>query len=360
MNDTTVTSERVTPWRQATAPVRGNGLPPDGRGHDVSQLQAPRASHRGRARVLVGAAVLAVALPFAGSPAYAQGYRPPVYTQPLNAPPPASPISPQGAAATRMGAQTVDQAAAYDQYMLDLSVANGQSSGPLPDGYFQNGAAVTSVPSAGQPGSAYFTNGAAVTSVPSAGQAGSGYFTNGAAATRLPLSAPSAQGAQPPSQAPDSRPASPAPTEPPAVSLAEPTAPPQPPVVPTRVDGPPMSFEAWIESMGAAVLPDGDESTASRTFNGEPLAFDEPYAAATGEGTRASYALPEKEGDRTVAREAARASRESRTARTLRLGAALIGASFAIGLLLGALGMWLARIRTVRARVATPRRPILR
>jgi hypothetical protein len=121
-----------------------------------------------------------------------------------------------------------------------------------------------------------------------------------------------------------------------------------------------MSFEAWIESMGAAVLPDGDESTASRTFNGEPLAFDEPYAAATGEGTRASYALPEKEGDRTVAREAARASRESRTARTLRLGAALIGASFAIGLLLGALGMWLARIRTVRARVATPRRPILR
>ncbi len=252
-------------------------------------------------------------------------------------PSPPSQISPPppSAGAAIQGEAMWAQLAAYEQYLLYLSLANKQPNAPTPDvtQYFRNGAAVTTVPSAGQPGSAYFNNGAAVTSVPSAGQPGSAYFTNGAEATNFPLT-PLAPSAAPPPPPP------PPPFESPpwwwkepessaASAATEPAAPsPGPPATEVLIEGPPMSFEVWLRSMGAAARSaEGSERRATITApEAAAPPVVEPSAIAYDERQQAIYPLPEKPSERTLGI----ASR--------RLGALVAGA-FCLGLLLGALVM---------------------
>jgi hypothetical protein len=286
--------------------------------------------------------VVPAAVAFAASSAGAQTPRAPLYSQPLNAPPPAAPPAqtPSSAGAALQGEATLDQIAAYQQYLLYLSTVSSQpaaSSSQDVGAYFRNGAAVTSVPSPGQPGSAYFSNGASVTSVPAAGQPGSAYFSNGAEVTRLPLAAPTAPTAPPQLAGPprSSVPATPPPTSSSPVLAASPlssTAPTE-----TLIDGPVMSFEAWLQSMGAPV--ESERETTPGPPYGVAYAdrsLAEPTADADEARTRATYELPEQTPERGVI-----------ARKTWRGGlVAILGGTFAIGLLLGALAMRRTRAET--------------
>jgi hypothetical protein len=282
------------------------------------------------------------------------------FAQLLSPLPPAVPVVLPGPNANALQGQTAwAQVAAYEQYLLYLSLVSSQPSaapdvgqyfrngaavtgvpaaGQPGSSYFSNGAAVTSVPHAGQPGSSYFSNGAAVTSVPSGSQPGSGYFTNGAEATRFPLTVPTVP--PPPPQAPrqpapSSRTAeSAAPTIPPAVPALTPAARSAPEV---WVEGPPMSFKEWLQSMGGA--PESEAPTgplAAASISTEETSVEEPYATAEGLQQRAHFALPERPREPVAASAAAR-----------RLFGPMLGA-FALGLLLSALVMLRMRPRVQR------------
>jgi len=190
------------------------------------------------------------------------------------------------------GPVALAQMAAYGRYMQYLSVLNYQSS--------HNGALPTS------DAKEYFTNGAAATSVPSAGP-GSAYFNNGSEATVLPTASP--QPALP--AAPPQQPAGPSPWvvvyQNPSAPAPPPAPPPvaAPPPAPEAVDTRPpvvaMSFEDWLQSMGMSASDTADESApvlTSAEMETTPVA--EPSALAYDVRQRVAYDLPEKPRVRVV------------------------------------------------------------
>ncbi len=264
--------------------------------------------------------------------------------QPMYRLPPPFPVTPSIGVATALESQEIwAQAAAYDQYLLYVSSPKGPptSGQALDSPYFSNGASVTSVPAAGQPGSAYFNNGAVVTSVPSSGP-NAKYFTNGAEATRLPLTAPAASVPPAPPQVaivPPTQPATTPPTTPSEIPASAPPAAVVPAV--TVMDEPPMSFEAWIESMREAA---GASATSLRApaVSGAPMEappVTESSESANEMRPRATYDLPEKPVERAPAR------------RVSRPWAAFVAGAFALGLLLGILAK-----RRGRARIGSAHR----
>ena len=287
-------------------------------GHPWSRSPT-RALRRRRARRIAGAVAASV---FVAASSAAQ-------------PAPPAPISPppQSASAAVQGEAAWAQLAAYEQYLLYLSLVSSQPNAPKPDlsQYLNNGAAVTTVPSAGKPGSAYFSNGAGVTSVPSPGQPGSDYFTNGAEVTKVPWNTGS------PTLPPPPAPSASAPTpwwlpEAPASSpAAESSAAPAQSAETNAVEGAPMSFEAWLRAMRASVPGGSEETQALATEEKATPPVSEPTAVAYDERRRETYPPPEK-----PAEHATRAS--------TKLGIFVAGA-FALGLLLGALATRRARPR---------------
>jgi hypothetical protein len=98
-----------------------------------------------------------------------------------------------------------------------------------------------------------------------------------------------------------------------------------------------MSFEAWLQSMGAPV--ESERETTPGPPYGVAYAdrsLAEPTADADEARTRATYELPEKTPERGVI-----------ARKTWRGGlVAILGGTFAIGLLLGALAMRRTRAET--------------
>ena len=239
------------------------------------------------------------------------------YGQPTGSPQPqptssAQPLAPNANLALQAEV-TIAQLAAYNRYLQYVALANSQSRGGSLDAtqYFTNGAAATTVPTAGQPGSGYFTNGAEVTPAPA------------------PTPAPPPTSAQPPSAplAPfwwveGETPPSPPPPPPPAQAAA--------PAPEAALDDTrpltAMSFEEWLQSMGAdvqeATLPDPAPSDGEETA---PLM--EPSAAVLEVRRRMPPAVREKTREHFVAPGSSNGPI-----------AAMIG-TFAAGLLLGALAM---------------------
>jgi hypothetical protein len=223
------------------------------------------------------------------------------------------------------GPVALAQMAAYGRYMQYLSVLNYQSThngalpGPDAKEYFTNGAAATTVPSAG-PGSAYFNNGSEATVLQPA--------------TPPPLAPPPPPSQQPPGQSPW------------VVVYQNPNAPPPPPapapaptpapeaVADNRAPVVAMSFQDWLESMGLDNSDTSEESSPALT-SGEvdttPIA--EPAALAYDVRQRVAYALPEK----ARARAAPHASGWGPVAG--------ITSAFAAGLILGGLAMLRLRDR---------------
>jgi hypothetical protein len=209
----------------------------------------------------------------------------------------------------------------YEQYLLYLSLATHQG---------------TQAPDYGQ----YFSNGAAVTSVPSAGQPGSAYFTNGAEATLLPLAAPTALAPLP--APPEAAPSAASSTrETPEPMPTSPTSP-----IPAAagavvrdvwVEGPPMSFEEWLRSMGATT-PGAEGARPAPTVAAAGLTVAEPAASANDARQRTSFAPAEKPSERVVV---------SGEARRL---AVPMACAFALGVLLGVLAM----LRDPRRRRRSP------
>jgi hypothetical protein len=120
------------------------------------------------------------------------------------------------------------------------------------------------------------------------------------------------------------------PPEPPA-----PAASPPPAIASVDVltDEPPMSFETWLESMGADE-PQAAAIPASPAIASADTPVAEPSEDSNDSRPRATYELPEKPRERTVVR---------KTSGRL---AAMIAAGFAVGALFGALAMRSARSRT--------------
>jgi hypothetical protein len=276
-------------------------------------------------------------------------------------PPPSIPtpaqVSGAGAGGVTPAEATLAQVAAYQQYLLYLNVANSQprASGANAAQYFNNGAAVTSVPSAGQPGAAYFSNGASATSVPSAGQPGAAYFANGAEATRLPSvpaaapyasPAPSASAPLPPGwwTEPATPPAKTAP------SSSPPSAPP-PAAVAATMQEPAMSFQEWLRTMGATApqtqapeTPEPPEAPALAALEEEAPPVAELSTTANDVRQRASYPVRAREKSR------------ERVAKRAPGPLGIIAGAFAVGILLGAVVMRRARVALEHAGNATPGR----
>jgi hypothetical protein len=302
-----------------------------------------RTSSSSRARQgLLGVAVV-VGLFFSAPRAIAQqvsisiGYPPGAATSTnASAPPPAyAPPSPRGVA----------QALAYAQYLQYLQALNyaalrGGSASDVQQ-YFTNGAAATTVPSAGQPGSSYFTNGAEATVLraPSAAPA--------AAAPPTPTAAPTTQPSQPSQGGPYPWPFVPAPPQGPPVAHAPEAAPlppmmvePQPPAPVEIAEAQPapapvtaMSFEAWLASMGLS--PSDDVTTADLATT-----VTEPANLASGAIARASFAPREKLRRRVDGTEGNAGV------------VAAVASAFAAGLLLGGLAMF--RLRSRRRGAVAP------
>ena len=149
---------------------------------------------------------------------------------------------------------------AYARYLQYVQVLNYQAAHP----------------SAGADAAQYFTNGASITTIPASGP-GSAYFTNGAEVTALPPPLPTvapAPATLPPLPNPRaSTSASPwwwGETLPPAAqSAAPPPLPPPAPLAPPLAEppaaAPAMSFDEWLQSMGA-----GPEEVADTRGPEEP------------------------------------------------------------------------------------------
>ncbi len=294
------------------------------------------------------AVVLLVAIGSIATPARAQqvtitigGYGPQQQQAPI---PPAVPTqhgAPSNGNSPYAGPVALAQMAAYGRYMQYLTMLNYQSAhnGALPPG-----------PDAKE----YFTNGAAATTVPSAGP-GSAYFNNGSEATVLPsVSAPPAPPPPPVSPPPPSAGPSPwvvvyqNPAPPPPAPAPPPVAPPpvaQEPVADTRLPVVAMSFQDWLESMGMSAPETADESTPTLTsaeVESAPIA--EPAALSYDVRQRAVFALPEK-------------ARVHLDARAGGWGPASgITGAFAAGLILGGLAMLRLRDRA-RKDTDTPSTP---
>jgi hypothetical protein len=235
---------------------------------------------------------------------------------------------PSGAGAAYQGGAALAQVAAYQQYLLYLSLARegalGPNPGPNPAQYFTNGAAVTTVPSAGQPGSAYFSNGAEATRLPPPAPAAAAAPS---AAAALP---PPAGSALPPFWwTGSSAPPAPATAAPPPVPA--PSAAPAPAEPPTQ--GPVMSFEEWLLSMGAQPPAEPAEQVPEIAAAEMEAPIVEPAENAYEVRKRATYAPPEKARERAATNEGSRG-----------LASFVVGA-FAVGLLLGGLAMWRAGFR---------------
>jgi hypothetical protein len=317
--------------------VRGNGT---NHGVKIRSLLARLVSGSSAARGFVGSALGACIIVALLAPtAHAQ---PPQVSLYLNnyGPAPTTPATapgqqvPASAGAAYQGGAALAQVAAYQQYLTYLALARegalGPNPGPNPAQYFTNGAAVMTVPSSGQPGSAYFSNGAEATRLPAPASAA-------AAAASASASPPPAASALPPywwTGATTATPAAPPPAPAPAPA-AVPAPPPAPASAEATTEGPVMSFEEWLLSMGArpeAETPQTPPEVAAEETEAPveaPIAV-EPAAAAFEVRPRVSYAPPEK------ARERAETSSGSKG-----LAAFVLGA-FAVGLLLGGLAMWRA------------------
>ena len=230
---------------------------------------------------------------------------------------------------------TIAQVAAYERYLTYMALANSSSSRPTQAEmaqYFSNGAAATTVPSsAEQPGSAYFANGAEATRVPAPA----------ASAQPLPPSQPS-QPSQPiqPGPAPASAPLAPfwwvegmTPAPSPAPSFPASSLPPPAPEAeehPAQA----MSFEDWLQSMGANVGEAPSEPPPALTSaEVEGAAITEPSAAVLELRPRTESVVREKRRERVAAGIVSAGP----------IGATI--ATFAAGLLVGALAMMRPRLR---------------
>ncbi len=321
------------------AEIRSHRAEPCGSARASSHLAGASSDLAAALRALLAGAVATSVLALA-SIAEAQTPQVTVYignygsAPPPGAPPPPSGLSgptalpTSGANAALLGGAAVAQAAAYQQYLLYVATMSPQArEGAAANAaqYFTNGAALTTVPSAG-PGAAYFSNGAETTRLPPAASA--------APAASAPTGAPAPSTALPPwwwsEPAP---PAASAPVPPPAASAI---APPPPPA-PAETDEPAMSFEEWLRSMGASI-PEAQAAAAEVTPPPPPNApaeseapvVAEPSSTANDVRPRASYALRQK-------------TRERAAHGAIGNLGVLVGAAFAVGLLIGGLAMRRAR-----------------
>jgi hypothetical protein len=278
-----------------------------------------------------GAALVAASAPADAAPPQVTIYLG-GYGQPTAAPAPAAQATQQGTqpASSASGALQTEaafvQGVAYARYLQYVAAVNYQAAA--------RGAGT------GADATQYFTNGAAATTVPSAGP-GSGYFTNGAEATRV--APPASASAAPPPPPPLPPPAPLAPfwwvegsTPPPASSAPSAPPPPPPEAAPTveaRLPEVAMSFQDWLESMGANLEESEPTPTAAPAVEAALLA--EPSAAAYEVRPRAPYAVREKLRERIPPREGSAGG----------LVVVILG-TFAIGLAVGALAMRKGPLRT--------------
>jgi hypothetical protein len=245
-------------------------------------------------------------------------------------------------------ARGVAQAVAYAQYLQYLQALNyaalrGGSASDVQQ-YFTNGAAATTVPSAG-PGSSYFTNGAEATVLRPAAAPTAPTAPSAATATPVPAAtattAPSPGGPYPwpfvpaPPQGPPVARATEVPPAPSGTTAVETAS--SPPVEVAEAQPAPapvtaMSFEAWLASMGLS--PSADEAS-----EGVATTVSEPATLSSGTIARASFAPREK----------SRKHAESSDGGGSVVGA--VGSAFGAGLLLGGLAMFRLRWRR-RAGVA--------
>ncbi|MGO9707624.1 MAG: hypothetical protein ACLQBL_02095 [Polyangiaceae bacterium] len=258
------------------------------------------------------------------------GYGQPSSPPPAQAAASAQPIPPSANLMTLQAEVTLAQVAAYERYLQYVALTQGARSGSNDAAqYFTNGAAATTVPTTGQAGSAYFTNGAEATRVP-------------APATPAPLPQPAAARAAPAPLAPFWWVEGETPSSAPAPAPA-PDSPPPPVVEPTETRPiAAMSFEEWLESMGANVEESADESPQSpQSSDEEPAVLTQPSAAVLEVRQRVPPTLREKPRERLA---------ESSSSDGLI--AAMIG-TFAAGLLLGVLAMKRPRLSDTSARHLT-------
>jgi hypothetical protein len=226
------------------------------------------------------------------------------------------------------------QGVAYERYLQYVAAVQASRMAPGDaTQYFTNGASVMTVPSAG-PGSAYFTNGAEA--------ARGGTAPTAPAAAAAPPPVPPAPPSLPPAAplAPfwwvDSPTAAAPPSPPPAAAPASPPAPAAPPPAEERPAEAAMSFEDWLQSMGADVREDESEPSPAPPppADTEPSLLAEPSAAAYDVRPRASHPLREKLRERAPQQEG------GPQPLVLMLG------TFAAGLGLGALAMKRGSFRT--------------
>jgi hypothetical protein len=251
---------------------------------------------------------------------------------PPSAPPPpmsaSGPMYPAGGAI--QGQAALAQLALYQQYLLYVAVASTPpAKGPPPDvgQYFTNGAVVTTVPSASQPGGAYFANGAEATRLPLTPSVGSAAASAAPPARSAPL--PSFWWVEP-----DGKQAAPPP--PPSAAPSPPPSPAGQPLAPApeaESPGAPMSFEEWLQSMGA-VIPEAQaaEESSPVPTDEEAAPVAEPSATANDVRQRGTYAAREKPRERVA------------TSGTSKGLAAVIFGAFGVGLLMGVLAMRRARV----------------
>jgi hypothetical protein len=288
-------------------------------------------ARRGLLRVAVVAALFLSSAPRANAQQVSLtiGYPPAAPTGATNPSPASAGPSPRGVAAALAYAQ-------YLQYLQALNYAalRGGTASDVQQ-YFTNGAAATTVPSAGQPGSSYFTNGAEATVLrpPSAPSASAPPPTPTATTQPSPAGpypwpfVPAPPQGPPVGRAPEAAPAPAAPMDVEPSTAPVEVAESQPPPAPVTA----MSFEAWLASMG---LSPSEEATATDVST----TVSEP-AFASGAIARASFAPREKPRKRADAVEGNGGL------------VAAVASAFATGLLLGGLAMFRLRSRR-RAAIA--------